>query len=602
MKNRLPLAFVSLAALSVAAPVFAQTAEQKATLEQARKLHLDEKYVEAMNLLVTIYDPFEKNVEYQNLLGFNFYYLARTEDRGGSLNEIHLARAVDAAQSSLALKAGQIAILNLLGKCFFEQGKFAEAEKEFRVASALEPTNGSLHANIGRACLEQKKWPEAETALVEAVKRESRNATYQFNLGLVRFEQKKWVEAQAALAVAVTLEPGNANAHNFLGLSLFRQEKWSAAEPEFRKALALDGTVNSYPLNVGAALLKQGKKADALPFVQEARRLGLKEHWSITELGLANAPLPTVALVAPVEAPQDAGSLETQARAARDAKNYEAAETLYTKLIAKSPSNPDFFADRGFVREELKKHREAYSDAVRAETLYRLQNGTPLQLALVLTNRAAAALQLGEPYRALAEAFAATDTDPTFAPGWLVRADAYYALGDYSLATGNLKKAKELGSTFSRNYTQEEAARNAVGKPPKDSVSSEKIVQDSDESVKMLNEKRYVEAEKLCTRVIELAPLVGSFWSLRGAALNFLAKPALAVQDYATAISDAHAEPSTKVNLGRLYVRRATAYNTIGDTDAAIDDCKMALKVDPNYAPAKTLLETLQKPAPKTER
>ncbi|WP_309710180.1 tetratricopeptide repeat protein [Armatimonas sp.] len=562
MKNRLPLALVSLAALSAAAPAYSQTAEQKTTLEQARKLHLDEKYVEAMNLLISIYDPFEKNVEYQNLLGFNFYYLARTEDKGSSLNEIHLDRAVDAARSSLALKAGQIAVLNLLGTCLFEQGKFAEAEKEFRAASSLQPTNASLHANIGRTYMEMKKWAEAQVAFAEAVKLQPRDVYY----------------------------------HNFLGMSFFRQEKWSAAEPEFRKALALDGTVNSYALNVGAALLKQGKKADALPFVQEARRLGLKEHWAITELGLANTPLPTAPLSRVLIA-QDAESLENLARQSFEDKNYGEAETLYARLIVQVPDKPLFFANRGIARRELKKFSEAYSDLVRAETLFRLQGGQPHQIAWALSNRVAASLQLGEPYRALTEAFAATDTDPTFAPSWLARADAYYALGDFSLATGNLKKAKELGSDAIRNYTQEEAARNAVGKPPKDSVSSEKIVQDFNEAKKMLDEKRYADVEKISTKLIELSPLVGQFWSFRGAALSYLKKSELAVRDYSTAISSIHVDSSVTANLKGLYWLRAKTNRDMGDIPAAIDDCKMALKIDPNYAPAKTLLETLQKPA-----
>ena len=595
MKNRLPLALVSLAALSVAAPVFAQTAEQKATMERARKLYQETKYFDAINLLTSIYGAFEKSVDYQNLLALSFYNNALTERPGTSLHELHLARALEAGQSSLALKPRQIEIQNLLGKCFFEQGNFAEAEKEFRVASAQEPTSGSLHANIGRACLEQKKWPEAEMAFAQAVKLEPRSASYQSNLGIVRFEQKKWAEAQVAFAVAVTLEPGDAYCHNFLGLSLFRQDKWSAAEPEFRKALALDSKQISHTLNVGAALLKQGKKADALPFVQEARRLGLQEHWAITELGLASTPIPTAPL-SKVLIAQDAKSLEFLVRHALEDKSYAEAEALSTKLIAQVPGNPVFFADRGIARGELKKFTEAYADAVRAETLFRLQDGRPNQLAWAISNRAAAALQLGEPYRALAEALAATDIDPAFAPGWLIQADAWYTIGELQRAVVALTNAKSLDSTIVRNYTPEGATKNALGKTP--FLGNASSHPDYDAAIKASNEKRFSDAEKSFTRLQEQAPKFAGGWSGRGYMVEKQLNYPGARLDYSTGITLFHTYQPTALNtIKSSYMLRANIYQRLGDLLAAIDDCKMVLKLIPGDPEATPLLAMLQKSA-----
>ena len=76
-------------------------------------------------------------------------------------------------------------------------------------------------------------------------------------------------------------------------LTLYRQEKYAEAEAPFRAAYALIPKDMVAVTNVGAVLVKLGRKEEARPFIQEARRLGLKDdYFAVKELGLAGTPIP----------------------------------------------------------------------------------------------------------------------------------------------------------------------------------------------------------------------------------------------------------------------------------------------------------------------
>jgi tetratricopeptide (TPR) repeat protein len=555
----LPLIFAVAIVGTMPAIAHAQSDADKAVYEGAKREARAERWFEAINLLNSVASAYKNDATFFEFQGNTYREWALTEIKGASRTE-RFQLAVKAFERSLELRPRDPQTLHLLAASLSNLGRYEEAEKQERLVVTLRPNDKYAHKGLGLICLELKKWTEAEGAYRAAVK----------------------------------LDPKDAEFHNGLGLSLFRQDKWALAEPEFRQAVALNNTVIAHVLNVGAALLKQGKREEAKPFVQEARRMGLKEHWAIVELGLANTPLPTVALFQS----NDPETLRKQARVAQDAKKWDEVERLYTQLILLSPNNPNDYGYRGQARYENKKYAESFADSTRAETLYRLQNGTPSQLAPVITNRALASLGLNEPYRALADATSAIEIDPKNTAAWLVLADAKYAIGDYDGAIAGFNRAKQLNTAFTRNFTREGADQNAIGKALVDNKADTKA--DSDAGDLAFNAKKYGEAEKSYTKVLEKKPLNAGTWAYRGDTFFDNGLYEKGFMDYcvaATLYQSLKFNGDIKANLKSAVLNRANLTRVRGGVDnlvAAINDCELGLKIVPEDEGLKKLLTQSQ--------
>ena len=52
-------------------------------------------------------------------------------------------------------------ILTALGSAYFRTGAFADAEREWRAAAAVDPTIGELHNNLAVVCMLTERYAEA---------------------------------------------------------------------------------------------------------------------------------------------------------------------------------------------------------------------------------------------------------------------------------------------------------------------------------------------------------------------------------------------------------------------------------------------------------
>ena len=80
-------------------------------------------------------------------------------------------------------------------------------------------------------------------------------------------------QATVALEKAKRLEPEKASIREALGIAYYRIARWEAAEAEFRKLLELSPADDYAHFALGRALQKQGRDAEAAPFVALARCL-----------------------------------------------------------------------------------------------------------------------------------------------------------------------------------------------------------------------------------------------------------------------------------------------------------------------------------------
>jgi tetratricopeptide (TPR) repeat protein len=124
---------------------------------------------------------------------------------------------IQALEKSLAMKAGQDAVTDLLGKAYFNKGLSSLREKQYAAAvqyllkaKDYDPKNGYIYYRLGEAYLFQKKYPEAEKALNQTLDFLPNNADTYERMGLVYEKQKKWDLALNAYKKAEQISPSKA--------------------------------------------------------------------------------------------------------------------------------------------------------------------------------------------------------------------------------------------------------------------------------------------------------------------------------------------------------------------------------------------------------
>jgi cytochrome c-type biogenesis protein CcmH/NrfG len=117
------------------------------------------------------------------------------------------------------------------------QQKFADAEKNFEQALALEPKFSVARLNLGISLLSQQKLDGARTALEQASRELPKDPYAWYNLGLVYKDTGEPEKGVAAFKHVTELTP-EADGHYFVGYLLSQMQKYDEAIAEFDKALA----------------------------------------------------------------------------------------------------------------------------------------------------------------------------------------------------------------------------------------------------------------------------------------------------------------------------------------------------------------------------
>jgi Tfp pilus assembly protein PilF len=161
---------------------------------------------------------------------------------------LHPSRAREqAAQSASAAKpraaatpqnsANDALRFNTLGVAYMNQQKFADAEKNFEQALAVDPKFLVARLNLGISLLSQQKLDGARAALEQASRELPKDPYAWYNLGLVYKDTGEPEKGVAAFKHVTELTP-EADGHYFVGYLLSQMQKYDEAITEFDKALA----------------------------------------------------------------------------------------------------------------------------------------------------------------------------------------------------------------------------------------------------------------------------------------------------------------------------------------------------------------------------
>jgi len=278
-----------------------------------------------------------------------------------------------------------------------------------------------------------------------------------------------------------------------------------------------------------------------------------------------------------------------QADAAASRGDSAAAVDLFSQALALEPRDPATLVNRGIAFSALGQHVAAALDHTRAHAIFLLTNGSARNRAITLTNRADSVLHSGDPYGALADAFAAKLVDPTYSRSLVAIAEAWYELGSFANAQAFLGEARAVDSNINRNFTAAEALRRGQGKTQPDDKAD--ATPDFTAAAAAYSAGEYAKSLPLWDRVLALQPGNDGAWGNRGNTLLALGRNEESVlsQSHAAAFASANKSPE---NTARHLANRVGAWLALDDADMATVDGELATRLKPDLSYAWIRLAT----------
>lgn len=155
----------------------------------------------------------------------------------------------------------------LLAEAFEAQGKWDEAEQEYRGILKQNPSLPGIHFRLGRLLLSRPN-PSADVAnaakqeFVEELKLDPKNAGAEYVLGEMARQAQQWDEAVNHFSKAGKLDPQFGEAFLGLGMSLNAEKHYADAVAPLEKAVKLEPKNPDAHYNLAMAFARSGHKEE----------------------------------------------------------------------------------------------------------------------------------------------------------------------------------------------------------------------------------------------------------------------------------------------------------------------------------------------------
>ncbi|HWR98929.1 MAG TPA: tetratricopeptide repeat protein [Candidatus Methanoperedens sp.] len=181
-------------------------------------------------------------------------------------------------ENAAARTSGNWVALNNLGTAWFERGDFAQAERRYREAIAINPGYATAHLNLANTLRESRREAEARDEFLEALRLAPTSADVHRGDGGLLLAGALAALGRDAEAIPLYREALRENPRQpvvliNLGLALAGQGALGEAIARYREALAIDPASFEAHVNLGNALAVSGSPAAAVPHFREALRL-----------------------------------------------------------------------------------------------------------------------------------------------------------------------------------------------------------------------------------------------------------------------------------------------------------------------------------------
>jgi len=147
------------------------------------------------------------------------------------------------------------------------QGKWDEAEKEYRGIAAQNPRLPGIHFRIGRLLLSKPNPPataaeEARREFNQELAIDPSNAGAEYVLGELARQDQSWDEAIAHFSKAAKLDPQFGEAFFGLGIAFMSLKRYSDAVPPLETAVKIDPRNPDAHYQLATAYTRAGRKQD----------------------------------------------------------------------------------------------------------------------------------------------------------------------------------------------------------------------------------------------------------------------------------------------------------------------------------------------------
>lgn len=231
-------------------------------------------------------------------ISFNptFRYLAELRKAGAGEGLVRALRSVAPREPEAPKRVAAVASYDtapresaMIGEArvLSEEGKWAQAAGEYRLALQLDPNNASALNDLGVALAKTGNLNGAIETYRKAAALSPDLAAVHDNLGVALQKKGDAKGAVWEFRAAVAAQPNDLQAHDNLGLALENQGDLRGAVREYRAALQLDGSSHEAQYNLGRALEKSGDLDGAVAAFQKA--VAQKPDNAMAHYGLGTA-------------------------------------------------------------------------------------------------------------------------------------------------------------------------------------------------------------------------------------------------------------------------------------------------------------------------
>ena len=168
----------------------------------------------------------------------------------------------------------------MLALCLSERKEYAQASYEADAAAGLAPDEPFVHYVRGKVLYDRDRYDEAAAAAEQAIQLDALDPDYFWLLAAIRFEQRRWPAALAAAEEGLKADPEHAGCTNLRAMALVKLGRRDEAGTAIDAALARDPDNAVTHANQGWTLLHRREPRKALEHFREALRLAPDLEWA----------------------------------------------------------------------------------------------------------------------------------------------------------------------------------------------------------------------------------------------------------------------------------------------------------------------------------
>ena len=326
-----------------------------------------------------------------------------------------------------------VTALNNAGVSLLAEGRYVDAEAEFRRGLATHPEQPRLVVNLGLSLRLQGRVDEAESFFARAVSYPATARMAANQLAQILMERHELGAAEELLRRTLESEPEAAELRDSLGLVLEGRGEQAEAEREFRRAAEHDPDAALPRNNLGNLFKRQGRLDAAEDWYRQAIEADPYFMGAYNNLALVYQQRGQMEMAidlygrALAKAPRNAVVQNNLASLYYQTGQHEEARRLWRQAAAADPGYPSPLNNLASLEINAGRYDEAERLLRKALTLEPGYGDAHLNLALVLTAR--------EEIEGARQALHSATEDPRSAAG------AWYKLGLFELEFGPAESA-----------------------------------------------------------------------------------------------------------------------------------------------------------------